>query len=191
MCTFEKLSKITPFLLFYLFIFLTCKANIFLDISLHDKLCWAVPVLLQSFLPTDHVPHPQLAQTPSSPRYPVQQGVCSALPCLLSQTPARMQRCSWFQCECCCSYCLFMHLHSPTPPTSFEFEYYFQRAKLSSFFPTKTFRVNFVIKYYCSFLSDTVSKAHRPLCRLLEYFLKGDFKRLAKIQVQVSLSQDS
>lgn len=132
MCTFEKLSKITPLLLAFFFFF-TCKANISIDIFLHNKLCWTVPALLQSFLSTAQVSHPRLAQARSSPGFLLKQGLCSALPCLLSQVPARMRRCSWFQCECCCSYCLFMHLYTPTPPTSSEFEYYFQRAKLSSF----------------------------------------------------------
>lgn len=63
MCTFEKLSKITPLLLF----FLTCEANISPDIFLHNKLCWTVPALLQSFPSTDQIPHPQLARAHGSP----------------------------------------------------------------------------------------------------------------------------
>lgn len=81
----------------------TCKDNISLCV-LMARSC-AVPTLL---------PLPPIAADPVSPVLCWQfRRVSAALPCVLSQVPAGVRRCSWSQWEHHPPSCLFMHLCTP------------------------------------------------------------------------------
>ena len=146
MCTSAQFSTSpkTPLLSW---LFQPVKPAFLYAFFLHSKLCWTV---LQTFLSVDRLPRPRVTRAQSSPRYFLKQSACRAVLCLtLFTLPDACQGVKVFLGIVWTLLFLlpiYAPSHTPTPPTSFEFEYYSQRAKLPSFFPTETFRINFVIK---------------------------------------------
>lgn len=149
-----------------------------------------MPALLRSSLPSDQIPHPQLARAHSSP------GTSRSRECAvpyLVYSPRRLPGWEGVPGSSVNAAAPTAYLCTFTPqlhPQALNLNTTFKELNFLVFPHQKVQSLFCIKKHYC-FLSDTVSKAQRHFCRLWGYFLKGDFKRLAKIQVQVSFSQDS